>query len=244
MLRTFLDIETLPPAEERRQHLSPTKIRKLLRKRGQANHDECSECTEEEFRSLALYAEYGRVLTIGVIVENDGEVIHRGVLGRDRQSMLFHLDEARTLHGFWRLMKDFNVRRDLIIGHNIHAFDLPFLEKRSRIHRIQPTLKLSYAKYRSQPIYDTMQEWSRWNFGQFISLDLLAEVLKVGISKSECIDGSLVYDRFSQGCHQEIAEYCLRDVEVVRAVYYAMEYPEGPMPEDVLALVGLCMAGK
>jgi DNA polymerase elongation subunit (family B) len=126
------------------------------------------------------------------------------------------------------------VQTVIIIGHNVHAFDLPFLEKRSRIHRIRPTVRLNYAKYRSQPIYDTMQEWSRWNFGQFITLDLLAEVLRVGIAKSEGIDGSLVYDRFCQGCHQEIAEYCLRDVEVTRAVYYAMEYPEGPVPEDVL----------
>ena len=230
MLRVFVDIETLPPEEDMRRRLSPSVIRKLIRRRGEGDARDDSECTEEEFRSLALHGEYGRVLTIGVVVESDGEVISRGVLGRERRTLTFHLDEARTLRGFWRLLKDFSVNRDLIIGHNIHAFDLPFLEKRSRIHRIRPSVKFSYAKFRSRPIYDTMQEWCHWNFGQYVSLDLLAEVLKLGIGKTEGIDGGRVYDCFYEGRHEDIASYCLRDVEVVRAVYYAMEYPEGPGP--------------
>jgi DNA polymerase elongation subunit (family B) len=229
MLQVFVDIETLPPEEDMRRRLSPSVIRKLIRSRGEGKGDD-SECTEEEFRRLALHGEYGRVLTIGVIVESDGEVINRGVLGRERGTLRFHLDEARTLRGFWKLLKDFNVHRDLIIGHNIHVFDLPFLEKRSRIHRIRPTVKFSYARFRSQPIYDTMQEWCHWNFGQYVSLDLLAEVLKVGIGKTEGIDGGRVYDCFCAGRHEDIASYCLRDVEVVRAIYYAMEYPENSTP--------------
>lgn len=230
VMRVFTDIETLPPDEDMRQQLSAAKIRKLLRKGAKDGSGEVT-CTEEEFRCLALHAEYGRVLTIGLIVEIDDQVIHRGVLGRERQTMTFHLDEARTLRGFWRLLKSFSVRRDLIIGHNIYGFDLPFLIKRSLIHRIKPTVQFPFYRYRNEPIYDTMMSWCSWNYGQFISLDLLAEVLKVGVSKTEGMDGSRVYDRFCRGCHQEIAEYCLRDVEVVRAIYYALEYPEGPVPE-------------
>jgi len=230
MLRDFVDIETLLPEEDMRRRVSPSVIRKLIKRRGEGDARDDSECTEEEFRSLALHGEYGRVLTIGVVVESDGEVISRRVLGRERRTLTFHLDEARTLRGFWRLLKDFSVTRDLIIGHNIHAFDLPFLEKRSRIHRIRPSVKFGYAKFRSRPIYDTMQEWCHWNFGQYVSLDLLAEVLKLGIGKTEGIDGGRVYECFCEGRHEDIALYCLRDVEVVRAVYYAMEYPEGPGP--------------
>jgi hypothetical protein len=230
-LRIFADIETLPPEEDLRKQLSPTVVRKLLRKRAQKDSCEDGECTEEEFRALALHGEFGRVLTIGVIAEEDGRILHSGVLGRERQTMMFHLDEARTLRSFWRLLKSFSVRRDLIIGHNIYGFDLPFLIKRSLIHRIKPTVQFPFYRYRNEPIYDTMMSWCGWNYGQFISLDLLAQILKLGINKTEGMDGGCVYDRFCQGCHQEIAEYCLRDVEVVRAVYYALEYPEGPVPE-------------
>lgn len=233
-LRVFVDIETLPPEEQLRREVAPDKIRKILRRQARPE-DEGADgrgCTEEEFRALALHAEFGRVLSVGVIVEKDGEVVHRGVLGRERQSLKFHLDEARTLRAFWNLLKGFNVGRDLIVAHNGLAFDLPFLEKRSLIHRVRPSVRLSYARYRTRPIYDTMQVWAHWDARQYVSLSMLAETLKIGISKSEGMDGSSVYDRFCEGCHQEIAEYNLRDCELVRAAYYRMEFPEGPEPVD------------
>lgn len=236
MLKIFTDIETLPPEEDLRRQIPSAVVRKLLRKKAPTEDCGTQECTEEEFRALALHGEFGRVLTIGVIVEQDGQILHRGVLGRERQTMMFHLDEPRTLRGFWKLLKAFSVRRDIIVGHNIYGFDLPFLIKRSLIHRIKPTVQFPFYRYKNEPIYDTMMSWSGWNFSQFVSLDLLAQVLKVGINKTEGMDGGCVYDRFCQGCHQEIAEYCLRDVEVVRAVYYALEYPEGPIPEYVPAV--------
>jgi hypothetical protein len=33
--------------------------------------------------------------------------------------MMFHLDEARKLRGFWKLLREFNVSRDLVIGHKL-----------------------------------------------------------------------------------------------------------------------------
>lgn len=45
-------------------------------------------------------------------------------------------------------------------------------------------------------------------------------------SKGKGIDGSLVYDRFCEGCHSEIADYCMRDVELVREIYYRMIFSE------------------
>jgi len=229
--RYFVDIESLPPPEDTRQRLSPAKIRKLLRVNREPTNEEEPPCTEEEFRQLALHPEYGRVLSIGMIVEEDAHIVHRGVLGRERQSMRFHLDEARTLRAFWKLLGNFNASRDLIIAHNGLCFDLPFILKRSLIHRINPSVKLSFARYRTQPIYDTMQVWSNWDSRQYLSLADLAEVLKVGVNKTEGMHGSKVYEQFRAGHHQEIAEYNLKDVTVLRAVYYAMEYPEGPDPE-------------
>jgi hypothetical protein len=105
--RIFVDIETLPPDKGISTSSLP---------------EEVAACSDEEFRRLALDGDFGRVLTIGVIVEQDGQMIHRGLLGREHQTMMFHLDEARTLRGFWRLLKGFNVSRDLIIGHNVFDF--------------------------------------------------------------------------------------------------------------------------
>lgn len=66
----------------------------------------------------------------------------------------------------------------------------------------------------------------KWSPRKFVSLDRLAKVLGLESSKGQGISGSLVYDRFRAGCHQEIADYCLRDVELVRRAYYRMSFAD------------------
>lgn len=208
VMRVFLDIETLPPE------------RNLAR-------ETPASADEQEYRKLALSGDWGRILTVGLIVERGGREIHRGLLGRERQTMMFHLDEARTLRAFWKLLKSFNTRRDLIIGHNIFEFDLLFLYKRSVIQRVPPSINLCFARYRSQPIFDTMHEWERWKWQRrYISLDELAHILGLESSKRDGMDGSKVYEKFCAGCHDEIAHYCMRDVELVRQVYYRMVFED------------------
>jgi 3'-5' exonuclease len=175
--RIFVDIETLPPDKSN----SWGRIR-----------EEIALCSDEEFRRLALDGDFGRVLTIGLIMEHDDQEIHRGLLGRERQTMMFHLDEARTLRAFWKLLKCFNPRRDLIVGHNLFDFDLPFLYKRSVIQRVRPSVELSFARYRSQPIFDTMHQWNKWSPRKYVSLDRLAKVLGLESSKGQGIDGGRV----------------------------------------------------
>jgi hypothetical protein len=225
--RFFIDVETVPPAEEYRSLIKPALIRQLCPR-------VVNLCADEQFRLLSLHAEYGRVLAIGVLIEQDHRVIRCGVLGRDRGESHFHLDEVRTLRGFWKLLADFDASRDLIIGHNVMDFDLPFLYKRSRINRVSPGIHLNFARYRHAPIYDTMREWSHWNpHAGLISLAHLAAVLGVDMTKTEGMDGSRVYDEFLAGNHELIADYCIQDVKLVRAIYYRMVFPEGPEPQDV-----------
>jgi hypothetical protein len=239
--RIFLDVESVPPPEEWRSLIKPVVVRKLSRRSGispaggnEAEQSDTNICTDEQFRLLALHAEYGRVLAIGVIVEQDWQVVHCGLLGRERPSGRLHLDEHRTLRAFWKLLQDFKVGRDLVVGHNVMDFDLPFLYKRSRINRIHPSILLSFARYRSAPIYDTMREWAHWNpQAPLIALEQLAEILGIGLRKAEGMDGDQVYDEFLAGSHDRVAAYCLRDVEIARAIYYRMVFPEGPEPQEV-----------
>lgn len=224
--RLFIDVETLPPAEELRASVNPALAFKLENKHRPSQSDVGNGCTEEQFRRLALHAEYGRALAVGMIVEQDGEVVCRGVLGRERRSMRFHLDEARTLRGFWNQLRGFDEKRDLVVGHNIYEFDLPFLYKRSVILRVRPSVRLSFARYRSRPIFDTMKEWELWAWRPGIRLEELAEVLQLGMTKADGMDGGRIYDRFREGRHQEIADYCMRDVEMTREIYYRLTFQE------------------
>lgn len=223
--RVFLDIETLPPEEDVRAQIPQAMIRKLARRR--RADDEA--CTEEQFRRLALHGEYGRLLTVALIVEDDDRLVHRGLLGRERRTSLFHFDEVRTLRAFWKLMCDFSTGRDLIVGHNVLCFDLPFLYKRSYIHGVKPSVDLPFARYRNRPIFDTMQVWSGWDYRYYISLSDLGGILGVG-SKTEGMDGGCVYDCICRGDHDTVARYALQDVELVRAIYYRMTAPDSFIP--------------
>jgi hypothetical protein len=205
--KVFLDAETLPPDES-----------------DPLQGCESGSGTDEEFRQLALKPEFGRILCIGVIVERDGEIVTRGVLGRDRATGRFHLDEARILRAFWKLVRDFDDRRDLLVGFNLLDFDLHFICTRSVIRRVRPSIDVCFARYRSRPVYDVMWEFCHWRHR--ISLDDLAKILGLQSSKNG-ISGDSVYDFFLAGRHEEIADYCMRDVELTRAAYRRLNFIEG-----------------
>lgn len=206
--KVFLDAETLPPDES-----------------DKVSGSESGSRTEEEFRQLALNPQFGRILCLGLIIERDGEVVTRGVLGRDRSTGRFHLDEARILRAFWKLVSDFDDRRDLLIGFNLLDFDLHFIFTRSVIKRVRPSINVCFARYRSRPVYDVMWEFCHWRHR--ISLDALAKILGLQSSKNG-ISGASVYDFFLAGRHEEIADYCLKDVELTRAIFRRLNFIDEP----------------
>lgn len=203
--KIFLDCETIPPDKS-----SP-----LIR-------DKIATYTEEEYRKLALEPEYCRLLCIGLIIEEDDRILHRGTLGRDKQSLKFHLDEARTLRAFWNLVKGFDPYRDLIIGWNLLDFDLHALMMFSVLHKVRPTIDLRFQRFRDRPIYDCMWEFEHWR--RRISLDEAAKILGFESSKTNEVNGSKVYDLFLEGRHQEICDYCLADCDLTRLLYYRINF--------------------
>lgn len=167
------------------------------------------------------------------------------MIGWDENRGQFTCDERSLLLEFWQRMRSFRPDVDRIVGHNIFDFDLKFILKRSIIHGVRPTVNLSFARYRNQPIYDTMHEWERWSYGSKISLEKLAMVLGLPSSKEQGIDGSRVHELFAAGQHQAIRDYCLRDVELTRTIYKRMvfDHPNATSPiqdacanSEVLAL--------
>ncbi len=104
----------------------------------------------------ALNGDTGRLLCIGFIDEGGGQRLVKGVLGWDRERGCFIDDETQILRDFWEMMRTFRPCLDRIVGHNIYNFDLPFIYKRSVICGVRPSIELNFARYRNQPIYDTM----------------------------------------------------------------------------------------
>ncbi len=180
--------------------------------------------TEEEYRKTALDGNLGRLLCIVYTRDfSDGRRLEFGCHGWNEDSGRFD-DEAATLRSFWEMMRGFNPGRDLIVGHNVMEFDLPFIIKRSIINGVRPTVRLSFAKYRCQPIYDTMREWDCWAYKNYTGLEKLAYVLGIPSPKEGDVTGANLYEAYLDGRYEEIYRYCMQDVKATRAVYRRMNF--------------------
>jgi len=196
--RLFLDIETLPAPPELRGLVLSTL------KEPPENDDEERAILE----STSLRGEFGRILCIGYWMEPPMT-----------QADVLTGDEPEMLRRFWEIARG----AALYVGHNILDFDLPFLVKRSIIHRVKP-LPISFARYRSEPVYDTMKQWNLWGRDR-IGLDALAKVLGLRTSKG-AIDGSKVAGAHAAGRDAEIYAYCKEDVRLARDVYRRMTFAD------------------
>jgi len=194
----FLDIETVPTDRSLEENglLEP-----------QIQLDEA-----ELLKKLSLSAVTAKIICICYAVEPP--------VGCEVQAL--QGEETEIINAFWKLAADCN----LFVGHNILDFDLRFIYQRSIIHQIKPSRDLPFARFRNAPIYDTMQEWSKWG-REHASLDTLSKALSIP-SPKESLDGSKVYPYYRAGKLAEIVEYCKRDVDSTRQVYRRLTFSKGP----------------
>jgi hypothetical protein len=191
----FFDIETVP-TEHGFKHGKP---------RG------AEEGEEQYIKRLSLSAITARVLCVGYALEPPA----------DAPAQILAGDEAAILKEFWWLVE----RADLYVGHNVLDFDLKFMVQRSTLHRIKPSREIPFARFRNAPVFDTMQEWTRWG-REGVSLEALA--LAMGLaSPKDGMDGSKVYPAFQAGRLEDVYAYCRGDVETVRRVYRRLKFVEG-----------------
>lgn len=169
------------------------------------------EPEEQYLKRLSLSAITARVLCIGFALEPP----------LDAPAEILSGDETAILKQFWALVE----RSDVLIGHNVLDFDLKFIVQRSTIHRIKPSRDIPFARFRNAPVFDTMQEWTRWG-REGVSLEGLALVLGLA-SPKQGMDGSKVYPAFVAGQLDQIYHYCRGDVETVRRVYRRLKFTEG-----------------
>ncbi|MFA5070116.1 MAG: ribonuclease H-like domain-containing protein [Patescibacteria group bacterium] len=203
MNKLFLDIETIPADKK-----VWAKVEKDLQLKYELKNKKPFN-KEDLYARTALDGTYGRILCLGYLKEPPSKSTANILYGPEKD----------ILKNFWDLARDVN----LFIGHNIMDFDLNFIYKRSIIWGVPPTKDLSFARYRHDPIFDTMREWDKWLSSSQISLDRLAKILGLKSSKGE-LDGSRVYEYYQKGKFKEVYQYCMADVEVTRQIYQKMTF--------------------
>ncbi len=203
----FLDIETLPAPEHTHEMLQ--EIHEYRKKKKRRNGEKYSVSFEQFLLGTGLDGTFGRIFCISYAINDD--MIH----------CICDEDEKKMLENFWEVANDV----DLFVGFNVMDFDLKYIIQRSIINDVRPKTKvrLSFARYRNDPIFDIMHEWNQWGGRSNVSLDSLARALGIG-SPKKLMDGSEVYSYYKKGKIKEICDYCNADVEVTRKIYKKMNF--------------------
>jgi DNA polymerase elongation subunit (family B) len=240
MKRIFIDIETLPTPEENREFIERKLIKSLTRKGEDFSESALRRKTELAVQNTALSGCLGRLLCIGLAIDNNGKAEEPCVCGQDKDTKEFNLDEAKTLTQFWNHLEriNFDANRDLIIGHNILGFDLPFLYHRSMICGVKPSRQLLNGKpwEIAESVYDTMDRWQMGKYYEKVGLEELALAFGLACPKNGPVNGENLLAAFANGKHEEIREYCLKDVHCTRELYYRMTYQDTPESIDKKAV--------
>ena len=160
-------------------------------------------------QTAAFFPEFGKVACVSMaFVTKDGEVRFESFYGEDETHILTEtrkiFDKIEPL-GF-----------DLC-GQSIKIFDIPFLGKRYFINDMK-TPKL-FPTHETKPwemrVLDTKEIWQFGNNWSLSSLDLMCSVLNIDSPKNGDVKGDNVTNNYWDGKHEEIKEYCERDVKAL-----------------------------
>src|SRR5262249_46024965 len=149
---------------------------------------------ERVYQLGSLNATSGRILSIAVHVgpvpgfgmENLTTRQSEHAFGIDEDGN--EQDEAQALKSFLALMGDFDPECDLVVGHNIIGFDLPFIFQRCLANHIAIKPFIDLSEFNVQGVYDTMRAW--WLGGRNrVALDDIAWALGIESSKTSEVEG-------------------------------------------------------
>ena len=230
-MKIVLDIETIQAPREEWARLigkcqPPTDLDNVAQGYDLFAASEAEARRQEEdnhYAKSAFDGTFSSIVCIGLLEFSD-QMEPRGAVA------WYGANERELLRQFWsRLAQD---RPSLFITHNGLGFDLPFIKKRSIIHQVKPSIDINLAKFRTEPVYDTMAIWSNWDTRGWIKLDVLARALNV---ETKSGSGEQVAAMWGRGLGLELARYCLQDTYVTYACYCRMNFRQ-PLSSEVVLL--------
>lgn len=207
-----IDIETVPQEESYSslssvwQSLWVDKISKIV--------PESLTPEESYLQRAGILAEFGKIvcIVVGYFVEDEQKNVClrlKTISGHNEKEMLENFKELLIKI----LKRNPNIQ---FAGHNIKEFDIPYICRRMIINEIglPDFLQLNDKKPWEVKMFDTLHWWKFGDHKNYITLNLLASVLKVPTSKTD-MDGSMVqHVYYKENNLKRIADYCELDVIV------------------------------
>lgn len=218
----FLDIETVSSVRDFKD--LPERFQKEWERKASFLNKE--ELSLDEFyqKRAAIYAEFGKIIVIGIgflHVDSKGKL-------NARITSLQSDDERDLLQQFNNVVQKFDQDNVILCAHNGKEFDFPYIGRRMVMQNVPlpECLKMSGKKPWEVQHLDTMEMWKFGDRKNYTSLELITACLGIESSKSD-LDGSMITQHYymNKGV-DDISTYCKRDVLNVIQVYLRLnEHP-------------------
>jgi hypothetical protein len=228
MLELFTDIESLPVTDPDLIDLITEGIKPPA---NYSNKDTIAKweaeskplLIKEAISKTALDGTYGRVCCISYAF-NDEPV--QCILNRSEKKVItqfFDVVQDKVTSQVNGADNHSLITKPIVIGHNVHAFDLKFMWKRAIINGIKPQAYMPWdEKAWGDHIADTMLMWDS-SPDKRISLHKLCIVLGVPSPKDKNgMTGADVYTLWQKREYEKIKTYATDDVEAMRSCYRKM----------------------
>ena len=147
----------------------------------------------------------GRIIVIGLVESESG-------VEKSFQAS----SEKELLEAFWDWLD--TERPSLIVTFNGKCFDVPYLNLRSAVHRLEPRVVIPMERFSTSPHFDVREVLEGNERHRRGSLDYFCAIFGIDSPKSE-LDGSLVAAAYAEGGIEKITRYCLADCHATAALY-------------------------
>lgn len=208
----FLDIETAPLQFDYTQ--LPATEKDLWDKKWSYNRD---LDPAQQYAKAGIYAEFAKVVCIGLGFMADGKFRTRCIAGDDEKKLLTEFSDLLSGH--------FNTSSHYLCAHNGKEFDFPFLCRRLLVNGLPLPKLLQLQGHKPWEVkhIDTMELWRFGDIKNFTSLNLLAHVFGIPSPKDD-IDGSQIGRIYHEEKDLErIKAYCLKDVITLIKIYQSQK---------------------
>jgi DNA polymerase elongation subunit (family B) len=172
---------------------------------------EASNEDEIEVRQKDIVDRFGLDPTTGTIV-----CIGLYDTKRRTEKALTHKDEKSLLSSFWNLLDESQPK--LFVTFNGKSFDFPYINVRSAILEIPPSMQLSVRRFTTFPHFDLREVLAGNERHRRGSLDYFCAIFGIPSPKLH-MSGAAVGEAYKQGRVEEIAQYCLADCRATGALY-------------------------
>ena len=145
------------------------------------------------------------------------KIICIGLKPKDKDPIiLIGGDEVELLEKFWNIAKDYHI----FITHNGYGFDIPFLNIRSIINKVKPTVNINLNKFQmlTSNHFDTMLFFSQNGTFTNPRLGIVAKTCSISVP-DKGFDGREIERLFKENKLKEIEKHCKEDVEITEKVY-------------------------